>query len=66
MKHNVHLDITEEDLTDLARGTVDMYTFSYYMSSLVTTHKVTDKVSGNFSVIKKNEYLEYSDWGWAV
>ena len=39
-----------------------MYTFSYYMSSLVTTHKV----SGNFSAGQKNEYLEYSDWGWAV
>ena len=36
------------------------------MSSLVTTHKVTDKVSGNFSAGQKNEYLEYSDWGWAV
>ena len=65
-EHNVHLDITPEDLDDLARGTVDMYTFSYYMSSLVTTHKVTDKVSGNFSKGAKNEYLEYSDWGWAV
>ena len=65
-EHNVHLDITEEDLADLANGTVDMYTFSYYMSSLVTTHKVTDKVSGNFSNGQKNEYLEYSDWGWAV
>ena len=65
-EHNVSLDITEEDLTDLANGTVDMYTFSYYMSSLVTTHKVTDKVSGNFSSGARNEYLEYSDWGWAV
>ena len=43
-----------------------MYTFSYYMSSLVTTHKVTDQVAGNFSKGQKNEYLEYSDWGWAV
>ncbi len=65
-EHDVHLDITEEDLRDLAVGTVDMYTFSYYMSSLVTTHKVTDKVGGNFVSGKRNEYLEYSDWGWAV
>ena len=64
-EHNVELDITDEDLVDLMNGTVDMYTFSYYMSTLVTTHKVTDLVSGNFSSGARNEYLEYSDWGWA-
>ena len=65
-EHNVKLDITEEDMVDLANGTVDMYTFSYYMSSIVTTHEVKDSVSGNFSRGGRNEYLEYSDWGWAV
>lgn len=64
--HNVELDITEEDLVDLQNGTVDMYTFSYYCSGVVTTHKVEDKVGGNFSMGAKNEYLEYSDWGWAL
>ncbi len=64
--HNVKLDITEEDMEDLRRGTVDMYTFSYYMSQLVTTHEVKDKVGGNFSAGAKNEYLNYSDWGWAT
>jgi 6-phospho-beta-glucosidase len=63
--HHVKLDITDEDLTDLARGTVDMYTFSYYMSQIVTTHKVKDMVGGNFSAGARNEYLKYSDWGWA-
>lgn len=65
-EHNVHLNITEEDLVDLERGTVDMYTFSYYMSSLETTHEVKDKVSGNFVAGARNEYLTYSDWGWAL
>ena len=65
-EHNVHLDITEQDLTDLKNGCVDMYTFSYYMSTLVTTHKYTDKVGGNFSAGARNEYLTYSDWGWAL
>ena len=45
---------------------MDFYTFSYYMSNLVTTHKVTDMVSGNFSAGARNEYLKYSDWGWAT
>ncbi len=65
-EHNVTLDITDEDLEDLRRGTVDMYTFSYYMSQLVTTHEVKDKVGGNFSAGARNEYLNYSDWGWAT
>ena len=64
-EHNVTLDITEEDLEDLKRGTVDMYTFSYYMSNNVTTHTGVEEVSGNFSTGAKNPYLTYSDWGWA-
>lgn len=65
-EHNVELEILPEDLEDLKRGTVDMYSFSYYMSTVVTTHTVTDKVSGNFSAGARNEYLQYSDWGWAT
>ncbi len=65
-EHNVKLDIKDEDYEDLKRGTVDMYTFSYYMSQLVTTHEVKEKVGGNFSAGAKNEYLKYSDWGWAT
>lgn len=65
-EHNVKLNITEADLKDLAEGKVDMYTFSYYMSTIVTTHVVKDSVSGNFSAGARNEYLEYSDWGWAL
>ena len=42
-----------------------MYTFSYYMTSAVTTHVNNDKVSGNFAAGVRNEYLNYSEWGWA-
>lgn len=68
-EHNISLDdldITEEDLVDLERGTVDMYTFSYYMSQNVTTHKDVDVVKGNMSAGVKNPYLQYSDWGWST
>ena len=64
-EHGVKLDITEQDLIDLKEGTVDMYTFSYYMSSLITTHEIKNQVGGNFTTGARNEYLEYSDWGWA-
>lgn len=65
-EHNITLDITEEDREDLKKGTVDMFTFSYYMSSLVTTHEITDRVGGNFTSGARNTYLHYSDWGWAT
>ena len=42
-----------------------MYTFSYYMSSIETTHETDDMVSGNFAAGARNPYLTYSDWGWA-
>ncbi|MBO6046970.1 MAG: glycoside hydrolase family 1 protein [Erysipelotrichaceae bacterium] len=64
--HNVKLDITEQDLKDLKEGTVDMFTYSYYMTNNVTTHEVEDKVAGNYSAGIRNPYLTYSDWGWAV
>lgn len=64
-EHNVDLDITDDDLATLKAGTVDMYTFSYYMSSAVTTHDTGDQVGGNFSIGAKNPYLEYSQWEWA-
>ena len=60
------LDITEEDLAELKRGTVDMYTFSYYMSQNVTTHTDVEEVGGNMSSGARNPYLTYSDWGWST
>ena len=65
-KHNVTLDITEEDIEVLKKGTVDIYTYSYYMTMNVTTHKDTDMVGGNYAAGTRNPYLTYSDWGWAL
>ncbi len=65
-EHDVHLDITDQDKQDLLAGKVDMYTFSYYMSNVVTTHDADDKVGGNFAAGVRNPYLKYSEWGWAT
>ncbi|MBE9909319.1 glycoside hydrolase family 1 protein [Enterococcus casseliflavus] len=64
-EHDVNLDITNQDLDDLREGTIDLYTFSYYMSNVVTTHEVKDVVSGNFAAGARNHFLKYSEWGWA-
>lgn len=59
------LDITEQDLADLKEGTVDMFTYSYYMTNNVTTHEMDEEVKGNFAAGIRNPYLTYSDWGWS-
>ena len=63
-EHDVELDITDEDRKILKEGTVDYYTFSYYMSNTITTHDVEEKAGGNNVEGARNPYLRYSDWGW--
>lgn len=63
-EHNVKIEIAEGDLEILKEGTVDLYSFSYYMSNNVTTHEGYEKVGGNMSIGTKNPYLQYSEWGW--
>ena len=65
-QYHIVLDYTDEDKKILKEGTVDMFTFSYYMSMNITTHQSDDMVSGNFTFGVRNPHLVYSDWGWAV
>lgn len=65
-ENNVTLDIQPGDLELLKEGKVDFYSFSYYMSSTVSTDKDYDKASGNMFSGRKNPYLEASDWGWQI
>lgn len=50
----------------LAKGTVDFYSFSYYMSSVITVTQETEKTAGNLDLGGKNPYLKASDWGWQI
>ena len=41
--------------------------FSYYSSSIVTTHELeAEEVAGNLSTSVKNPYLKASEWGWQM
>ena len=52
-------------LSDMCtNGTVDFYTFSFYQTSCITTHKGAEKSAGNMMVGVKNPYLKASEWGW--
>lgn len=64
----IDFEITEEDKALLKAGTVDYYTFSYYMSTCITADidNREDKSGGNLFGGVANEYLETSDWGWQI
>ncbi len=65
-KYNVDYKKYEEDYETLLEGHVDFFTYSYYSTSCETTHTDASKSGGNFSLGYKNEYLHYSEWGWAM
>lgn len=50
----------------LKAGTVDFYTFSYYMSTCSAGEKNLEKASGNAVIGIKNPYIPSSDWGWQI
>ncbi len=56
----------EEDKKILKEGTVDMYTFSYYMSMTVSTEKNGEETGGNLTFGGKNPYLKATPWGWQI
>ncbi len=63
---DVEIKMEEEDKDILKNGTVDFYTFSYYMSYCVSTDQTLEKISGNLIGGFKNPYLEASEWGWQI
>lgn len=65
-ENGIELDIHEGDLDDIREGTVDFYTFSYYMSTIVGTHDDVEMAQGNMTFGGKNPYLESTDWGWQI
>ncbi len=51
----------------LKNGTIDFYTFSYYMSMCESADpSVLNKAGGNLIGGLANPYLKASDWGWQI
>jgi 6-phospho-beta-glucosidase len=63
---DVSIEIKEEDLEILKKGTVDFYSLSYYMSTCTTADENAKKAAGNVIMGVKNPYLQASDWGWQI
>ena len=62
--HNITVRTEPGDDEILAKGTVDFYSFSYYMSSCASVDPEALKGSGNMFTGIVNPYLKASDWGW--
>lgn len=65
-ENNIQIKMEPGDLELLRQGIVDFYTFSYYMSSCITTHEGAEETAGNIIAGGKNPYLQSSDWGWQI
>ena len=61
----IHMEKGDDEI--LRQGTIDFYTFSYYMSTCESSDPaVTEKASGNLVGGIANPYLKASDWGWQI
>lgn len=66
-ENNVELEISDEDQKILFEGKSDFLAFSYYLSSVITTHKDGETIEGaGMPVSIKNPYLSASQWGWQI
>lgn len=65
-ENNIEIKIETGDLEILKEGTVDYYTFSYYMSSCESADPTLEGIGGNLLGGVKNPYLKASDWGWQI
>ena len=68
-REGVSFSLTDEEKAILKNGTVDFLSFSYYMSSVVSTDPeiLGKKASGNMGLGGvPNPYLKASDWGWQI
>ena len=64
--NNIDVPMLDGDDAILAEGTVDMYTYSYYMTNCVSVDPDVNKEQGNMMMGVPNPYLKKSDWGWAI
>ena len=65
-EHGIELAVTPEDQVELAAGTVDFYSFSYYMTNCAGTDPNAEQTAGNLVSGLKNPYLRASEYGWQI
>lgn len=63
-ENDIEIVMEPEDIQILKEGKVDFYSFSYYMSSCVSSDDSQEMTSGNLVAGVENPYLTKTDWGW--
>ncbi|MBO0453006.1 6-phospho-beta-glucosidase [Candidatus Enterococcus murrayae] len=65
-KEKITIDLSEEEIQVLKKGTVDYVAISYYMSNTVSSQKQEEQGASYKSSenVVDNPYLTASDWGW--
>lgn len=61
-KDGVSVEMAEDDLDILAKGTCDYISFSYYMSTTSSADTDLNGTIGLFTPFKENPYIEKTDW----
>lgn len=65
-EHDIHLEITKQDLIDL-KNVVDFISLSYYSSDCASSDESKQvKAQGNIASAIKNPYLSVSKWGYQI
>lgn len=64
-ENNITIRTEPEDERLLREGTVDFYTFSYYLSCCESAAPESE-MDGNILQGVRNPYLKSSDWGWQI
>ncbi len=64
-QHGVKILMEEDDLKLIKENHADLFSFSYYSSSINTVHVSDDIVGGDLMKGNRNPFLKYTDWGWS-
>lgn len=62
-ENGISVRMEPDDAAELLEGTVDFYTFSYYMTFCLSTDPNVENTTGNLLGGARNPYLKASDWG---
>ena len=65
-ENGIEIKMEAGDLETLKKGTVDFYTYSYYMTSCDSADPEKELGEGNMITGLPNPYLKASDWGWQI
>lgn len=63
---NLTIEMTDEDLQWLKKGTVDFIGISYYVSHVVDSTVQVDQTGSGIIGSTPNPYLKVTDWDWTI